>query len=196
MRSNPLYNLPDAAPKEITDTILSDLYGYWVGLRKNGAIPSRSDLDPTDIPKLLPYVILAECYDEGRRIKFRLTGSDIAFTQGADLTGLYLHERGPMTPYLEHLSEIYRMGAVSEEGVYSSFSYGYSVECGPKHVNRIFLPMTGCAEIPSMLLVGQVRDKSQPLAKPIWLTEPDHIKRLALFAIRPDIAQAKQMTSR
>ena len=166
MHSKPLYSLPDDSPDAITDPILSNLYGYWFRLRKNGAIPSRSDLDPTDIPKLLPYVILAECYDEGRRIKFRLTGSDIAFTQGSDLTGLYLHERGPMTPYLEHLSEIYRMGAVSEEGVFSSFSYGYSAEPGPKQVNRIFLPMTGSAEIPSMLLVGQVRDKSRPMAKP------------------------------
>ena len=187
MHSKPLYSLPDDSPDAITDPILSNLYGYWFRLRKNGAIPSRSDLDPTDIPKLLPYVILAECYDEGRRIKFRLTGSDIAFTQGSDLTGLYLHERGPMTPYLEHLSEIYRMGAVSEEGVFSSFSYGYSAEPGPKQVNRIFLPMTGSAEIPSMLLVGQVRDKSRPMAKPIWLTEPDQIKLLALFAIRSEL---------
>ena len=117
MQSDSLYDLPDAAPGSITDPILADLYDYWSGLRRNGAIPARSDLDPTDIPKLLPYVILAECYDEGRRIKFRLTGSDIAFAQGADLTGLFIHERGPMTPYLEHLSEIYRLGAISDEGV-------------------------------------------------------------------------------
>lgn len=188
MGSEPLYSLPDATPDEITDPILSDLYGYWSGLRKDGAIPSRSDLDPTEIPHLLPYVILAECYDNGRRIKFRLTGSDIAFTRGSDLTGRYLHERGPMTPYLEHLSEIYRIGAISEEGVYSSFSYGYTADSGPKQVNRIFLPMTGTADIPSMLLVGQVRDKSEPTAKPIWLTEPDHIEPLSLFAIRPATA--------
>ena len=197
MRSYSLYDLPDAAPEAITDPILSDLYAYWIGLRKDGAIPSRSDLDPTDIPKLLPYVILAECYDEGRRIKFRLTGSDIAFTQGADLTGLFLHERGPLTLYLEHLSEIYRLGAISDEGVYSSFSYGYTGdECGPKQVNRIFLPMTGCADTPSMLLVGQVRDRSEPMAKPIWLTEPDLIKPIALFAIRSESAQTKQSSSR
>ena len=192
MNTEPLYNLPDAAPEQITDPILSDFYGYWCGLRRNGAVPLRSDLDPTDIPHLLPYVILAECYDAGRRIKFRLTGSDIAFTQGADLTGLWLHERGPMTPYLEHLSEIYRLGAVSEGGVYSSFSYGYSLECGPKQVNRIFLPMTGCASVPTILLVGQVRDKSRPKAKPIWLTEPNHIMPLALFAIRPKLAEAAE----
>ncbi len=192
MCSSPLYSLPDAAPEEITDPILSDLYDYWSGLRRNGALPARSDLDPTDIPKLLPYIILAECYDAGRRIRFRLTGSDIAFVQGADLTGLFLHERGPMTPYLEHLGEIYRLGAISEEGLYSTFAYGYSVECGPRQVNRIFLPMTGNAEIPSMLLVGQVRDRSEPMAKPIWLTEPNHITPLTLFSIRPEMSRAPQ----
>ena len=195
MTRSPLYNLPDAAPEEIADPILAALYGYWSGLRQNGAIPSRGDLDPTDIPQLLPYVILAECYDAGRRIRFRLTGSDIAFVRGADLTGQYLHDRGPMTPYLEHLSEIYRLGAISAEGIYSTFSYDYSEDLGPKQVSRLFLPMAGGAGGPAMLLVGQVRDRSVPTAKPIWLTEPDTITPLALFAIRPDLTRTAEAVS-
>ncbi len=196
MSSKPLYSLPDGSPEEIDDPILADLYHHWSGLCKAGTIPLRSDLDPIDIPHLLPYIILAECYDAGRRIKFRLTGSDIAFAPGADLTGLFLHERGPMTPYLKHLCELYRMGANSKEGVYSTFSYGYTAENGPKQVGRIFLPMIGCEDIPSMLLVGQVRDKSSPMAEPIWLTEPNPITPRALFAIRPEPVQMRQAISR
>ena len=181
------HNLPNNSADRIDDPILFELYGYWSGLRGSGSSVSRSDLDPIDIPHLLPYIILAECYDGGRRIKFRLTGSDIAFVQGADLTGRYLHERGPRTPYLDHLSELYRAGANAHDGLYSAYSYGYSQDEGPKKVNRIFLPLIGQAGGPEMLLVGQVRDKSVPTARPIWLTEPNHIEALALFTIQPPI---------
>jgi hypothetical protein len=188
MNSAPLFGLPDGSPDAIGEPPLAALYSYWSRLRKGGEIPARSDLDPIDIPRLLRYVILAECYDAGRRIKFRLTGSDIAFAPGADLTGRYLHERGPRTPYLDHLSELYRLGATSTEGIYSAFSYGYALDNGPKQVSRLFLPLKGTAEIPSMLLVGQVRDKSSGSAKPIWLSEPNHIRRLAHFTVQPAMA--------
>ncbi|TQV79235.1 PAS domain-containing protein [Denitrobaculum tricleocarpae] len=185
----PDHSLPISSPDQIDDQILRELYGYWSGLRVAGKRVSRSDIDPIDIPHLLPYIILAECYDAGQRIKFRLTGSDIAFVQGSDLTGRYLHERGPRTPYLEHLSELYRIGAISEDGVYSAFCYGYTEEEGPKKVNRIFLPLDGQGEGPPMLLVGQVRDKTVPTARPIWLTEPNHIEPIALFTIEPPMHQ-------
>ena len=185
MCSQPAYTPHAGAADQIDDSLLLDLYGYWSGLRREGAVPLRSDLDPIDIPHLLPYIILAECADAGQKIKFRLTGSDIAFAPGSDLTGRYLHERGPRTPYLAHLCELYRLGSICQGGIYSSFAYSYSGDSGPKKVNRIFLPLNGSEDGPSMLLVGQVRDKSTPMAKPIWLTEPDIIQPLALFDILP-----------
>jgi hypothetical protein len=35
-------------------------YAYWEAKRDGRLMPSRSDIDPTDIPKLLPYVTLIE----------------------------------------------------------------------------------------------------------------------------------------
>lgn len=185
MRLEPLYQPQTAAADLIDDPMLLELYSYWSGLRKDGIMPRRSDLDPLDVPHLLPYIILADCADAGRQIKFRLTGSDIAFAPGSDLTGRYLHERGPRTAYLGHLCELYRLGATCAQGLYSAFGYGYNGEAGPKRVNRIFLPLNDCGEGATMLLVGQVRDKSSVTAKPIWLTEPDIIQPLALFEIQP-----------
>lgn len=195
MSTSSLYSLSNGSPEEIVDPILAELYGYWAGLRKAGSIPLRRDMDPVDIPRLLPYVILAEHSDSGRRIRFRLTGSDIAFAPGSDLTGRYLHERASMTPYQEHLCELYRLGAISNEGLYSTFSYGYSVDNGPKQVSRMFLPLRGSDSTPPMLLVGQVRDKSVLTAQPIWLTEPDHIVPIALFAIDGNAAPDKRTAS-
>lgn len=183
MCAEALYSPSLAGADRIEDPLLQDLHSYWSGLRQDGSIPRRSDFDPLDVPHLLPYIILAECSDAGQKIKFRLTGSDIAFAPGSDLTGRYLHERGPRTAYLTHLCELYRLGATSAEGFYSAFAYGYSGETGPKKVARLFLPLNDCGNGPSMLLVGQVRDKSTVAAKPIWLTEPEVIRPLDLFAI-------------
>ncbi len=185
MCAQSVYQPQTAAADLIDDPLLLDLYEYWSGLRRDGAIPQRGDLDPLDVPHLLPYILLADCAEAGHKIKFRLTGSDIAFAPGSDLTGRYLHERGPRTAYLTHLCELYRLGATCAEGLYSAFAYGYSGDEGPKRVNRIFLPLNDYGDGASMLLVGQVRDKSAVAAKPIWLTEPDVIQTLSLFEIRP-----------
>ena len=51
-----------------------DLYRYWLKKRGSGAMPSRSDIDPADIPALLPYVSLV--HKVGGEFRFRLVGSD------------------------------------------------------------------------------------------------------------------------
>lgn len=173
-------------PEAISDPILSDLYSYWSSLRRDGELPLRADLDPIDIPQLLPFIALVESADGGRGIRFRLVGTDMAF--GSDPTGRYLHEEAPGGPYGEHIAELYRLGATSAEGIYSEFAYGYTADSGPKLIKRLFLPMIGPAETPEMILVGQQRDKSSRLQVSAWQAAPGVIKERKLFAIRSELA--------
>ena len=186
MASMPLYNPRDGSPDEIDDPVLSELYAYWSGLRRRGETPARGDIDPGEIRHLLPYLILAECHGAGRIFRYRLVGTDVAFARGSDFTGRYLHERGPMTPYLAHLCELYRLSAPRTDALYSVFSYDYAADHGPRQVSRLFMPLRAAGNFPAMLLIGQVRTPS-PL--PIWLTEPTQIHPLALFAIKPETAK-------
>lgn len=178
MTDEPIWGDPD----QILDPILRSLYAYWDGKRTSVALPKRSDIDPVEFRKLLPYVLLAECHDGGRRIRFRLVGTDVAF--GSDPTGQFLHEAAPEGEYRDHITTLYRHGAISEEGLYSEYEYGYMNEVGPKLIKRLFLPLVGTDDIPRMMLVGQVRDKSDWTENSAWQALPGYIGRRSLIKIR------------
>jgi hypothetical protein len=62
-----------------------DLYDYWFAKRGSRLMPARSDINPADIPTLLPYVmIVGKASDQFR---YRLVGSAIARELGRDFTG-------------------------------------------------------------------------------------------------------------
>ena len=66
------------------------LYDYWRQRRRDGGLPARRDIDPTEFPKrLLPRIaiIAAEPADGGFRYRYRLAGTEIAQRAGRDPTG-------------------------------------------------------------------------------------------------------------
>jgi PAS domain-containing protein len=63
----------------------SRLYQYWDGQRTAGSIPMRSDIEPLDIVRVLPFVALAERRDHG--YFWRLIGTSIVEHFGKDHTG-------------------------------------------------------------------------------------------------------------
>ena len=62
-----------------------DLYRYWDGTRNGRLMPARRDIDPADIPALLPHVSLIHKLDG--QFRFRLVGSAAGEQFGRDLTG-------------------------------------------------------------------------------------------------------------
>jgi hypothetical protein len=65
---------------------------YWQTLRRGRRIPARVDLDPTEIPKLLPGVILVEVEREPLDFRYRLVGSDIDAIAHRPFRGLRFSE--------------------------------------------------------------------------------------------------------
>ncbi len=61
------------------------LYQYWDGRRAAGSIPARSDIEPLDIVRVLPFVALAERRGDG--YFWRLIGTAIVEHFGKDHTG-------------------------------------------------------------------------------------------------------------
>ncbi len=72
--------------------LLREFYEYWDAKRGSRAMPSRADMDPIDIPRLLPYVFLVDVLDEGADFRYRLVGGGIHTHVGSDLTGRRLSE--------------------------------------------------------------------------------------------------------
>ena len=78
---------------------LRDIYRYWRGKCRDGALPSRADLDPMEIlPALLPHVFLVDVVDGGRDFRYRLLGTHIVESVGFEFTGQLVGEfmRGRM----------------------------------------------------------------------------------------------------
>ncbi len=65
----------DALRREIVHTELQRGLDYWCRLRGDRAFPSRSDLDPLDIPHLLPTVSLIDIFTDPLDFRFRLIGT-------------------------------------------------------------------------------------------------------------------------
>jgi hypothetical protein len=67
-----------------------ELFAYWAGLRRPGALPGRRDLDPARITRLLPTVSLIQVADGDYRI--RLAGTGLFSVYGGETTGKRLCE--------------------------------------------------------------------------------------------------------
>jgi len=72
-----------AAPR---DPRIQALYAYWEGARGGRAMPARADIDPAEIPALLPYIIM---YDvaPGGGYTIRLVGEEVVRFVGRNATG-------------------------------------------------------------------------------------------------------------
>ena len=68
------------------------LYDYWVERAGERPMPSRGDLHPGHIPKLLPLVSLIDVERAPARYRFRLVGTRLFDIYGRDLTGAYVDE--------------------------------------------------------------------------------------------------------
>lgn len=68
------------------------IYRYWDGKRVGRRMPRRSDLDPLEIPKLLPDICLVDVVPDARRYVYRLIGTNEVAMRGRDPTGLAVGE--------------------------------------------------------------------------------------------------------
>jgi hypothetical protein len=88
-----MYRLPaDAFEPEF-----AELLRYWESKRQGERLPARTDIDPLDLSRLLPHLLLFDVVrgDGGVRFKFRVAGTAFSAMIGRDVTGLYLDELGP-----------------------------------------------------------------------------------------------------
>lgn len=71
---------------------LRELHAYWDDRRAGKPMPSRADIDPLDIPRLLPHLILVDVAPGTKRLRARLVGTKVVEMYGRDYTGEYFDE--------------------------------------------------------------------------------------------------------
>jgi hypothetical protein len=72
------------------DPVLSAALAYWQRKRGAGVMPARQDIDPAEMPKLLPHVQLIELVAD--RFRYRLIGTALVEAFGREYTGLFVDE--------------------------------------------------------------------------------------------------------
>ena len=97
---------------KFADAALLQSLEYWQHLRGGRRMPARKDLNPADIPRLLPKLMLADVRrvaseTQAPRICFRLVGTEIVGRFGYELTGRDLTDidYGEQT---DHVASLYR----------------------------------------------------------------------------------------
>jgi hypothetical protein len=76
---------------------------YWERIRGSRAMPRRCDIDPVEIPRLLPFVMLVDVLENPRDFRFRLVGTEIDAITAVKLRG----QRFSETPQLCEGSKVW-----------------------------------------------------------------------------------------
>lgn len=74
---------------------LRQLYVYWKSRCGDRRMPSRSDIDPLDLPALLPFIFLVDVLSDPRDFRFRLAGTHFRDAVGTEFTGRLIGEVFP-----------------------------------------------------------------------------------------------------
>jgi hypothetical protein len=136
-------------------------------------MPRRRDLDPTDIPRLLPHVMLVDALADGR-YRYRLIGTANAREHGMNATGLFL-DTAMKGEYRAHVLRLYDECVRERRALYSESLFlapgGRAVE---RHTKVLFMPLSEDGATVSQVFVAQIflhidqntRDQHFVIARP------------------------------
>lgn len=145
----------ERAATPIGDARLQQLHAYWLQKAGRRPMPARADLDPAEIPLLLPHVMLVDVLPSGR-YRYRLIGTENAREHGINATGCYLDEVLPGPEYQVHVLALYDECARRRRALYSECLF-LSPRHGPeRHTKVVFLPLSDDGRRINIVLVGQV----------------------------------------
>jgi hypothetical protein len=119
-------------------------------------MPSRADIDPVEIPKLLPDVMLVERLEDGR-YRYRLIGTENSRAHGVNATGRFLDEVLPGPDYGAHVLGLYDECVEQRRALYSECLFFAPSRRDPeRHTKVLFMPLSSDGGAVNMIFVIQV----------------------------------------
>ena len=126
---------------EICDEKIRSIYDYWDDKRDQRRMPSRADIDPLDIPRLLANLSLIDVSHEPMEFTYRLVGTSTVRKRGFDPTGKNVSEAfsGPNLKYvLSNFRWTAEHGLPQFSNKLFSDPRGWAV-----NLERLYLPVQG-----------------------------------------------------
>jgi hypothetical protein len=139
-----------------TDPRLEEAYEYWRRKAAGRKVPRRRDIDPVDIPKLLPDVMLVDVEPDGR-YRYRLIGTENTLAHGVKATGRYVDEMVPGREYRNHVLALYDESVREKRALYSECLFLSPERLAPeRHTKVLFMPLSEDGETINMVFVLQI----------------------------------------
>ena len=131
---------------------LRALLDYWDGKRDGRSMPARGDLDPVEIPELLPHIVLVDTAESLAEFRYRLFGTELCKGFGHDRTGCRFAE----LPRLANFDEIYRGYWLTFTKEAPQYFHGQIDSDENSHIrySRLTLPLSADGEHINMILGG------------------------------------------
>jgi len=147
----------DPEPSLISNELIREGYDYW--LRKRGArlMPSRADLDPGGLKRVLPHVLLVDVLGP-HQYRYRLIGTECIVAHGINATGQTLHEALKDYRYRAHVIGLYDQCVKERRPLYSESLFFQTEAAIDRHVKVLFLPLSDDGATVNMIFVMQVID--------------------------------------
>ncbi len=178
--------MPISAPP--TDSQLPDAYlrkalSYWQSKRGERHMPRRADIDPVEMPELLPYVRLVEVVAPGQ-YRYRLVGTELEQMHGGlKFAGQFVHDALP-PPLADRIIPVYDECVRERKPVFLENTFlAPDRERVARHSRVLFLPLSEDDETVTMVLVIQHFAVIEPGAMSAfdpWATEYTEVQRRVL----------------
>ena len=140
----------------VPDDRLREVFRYWSGKKRGRGLPSRTDLDPMEIPHLLQNIGLVDVIGDPPRFRFRLIGTAITHAMGRELTNRFLDELPLEREYVDHLLSLYRTVVEERRPVYSEGAFVGMPYKASWRAHRLLLPLSADDSRIDMILFAQV----------------------------------------
>lgn len=114
---------------------------YWNRLRGTRAMPTRADIDPADIKRLLPFVVLIDVLHDPLDFRFRLLGTEVdrivAVNPRGKLFSEVAHTREGSTIWARHAEVV-----ATRAPVICTIDYVGPDRYVGRHIRQLHAPLT------------------------------------------------------
>ena len=152
------------APSHIAHPTLAFLYNYWNTKRGTRALPSRSDIKPSELREHLGWIMIVEALPDLSEFRYRLVGTLVAQYFQSDSTGKTVAQMFAASgeAAIRAVQSTFRKTARDKVVIRC---YGDAKWVGPhfEDFDSIFLPLSDDGETVNMILHAFVFDKGDVL---------------------------------
>lgn len=162
-----------------------ELLHYWERVRGRHDMPAREDVDPADIPRILPHIGLIDIVEPGPRFRYRLVGAALSACFSERLEGRFVEDcKAP--DYAAYLCTVYQLPYSLRRPVLVQERTAFITGC-ERAYSRLLLPLGRDHRTPDMILYSTMSeaDRRPARADGARLLDPQGCAAIEVFAAVP-----------